>query len=659
MPRREGRWAARLLISGLWLASVAAALAQFIPGAATAKGFKVPEYDGEKRIRSLFMGEEAKSSGNNAPLAITGMKLESYSYTQGTQAVDFVVSADDCLFEYTKRRAYSAGPIRMHTGDGKLHVSGTGFLWVQTNAYLVISNDVKTSLQKDFSRGKSPSPALKSSGTNDIIHVTSDLLEAYHSSNRVIYSGHVRLVDPAWELTCDLLTVERTEEGEFQRIVAERNVVMVNRQDGSRAYGDTGVYSVTDQGELLTLSGNARWEDATRKARARRFTVNPRTRVVRAEGNAFLQLPRTGLAQADWLFSPTKPKTTATTPDGLVEITGDTLTMEMGDSSTPSRRVIAEGNVAIISSADQSRAVCQRAVFSETTGLLELIGNASWEAEQRIVKGGILTMNSHNRTFSGRTNAFVRLPVSAFGNNKAFSNTALQTVSTNVPQFMEVASQTLDYENDLLTFRKDVRARYLEGEKLAGTMSSEALSVKYREQVEQIIMDGNFRLEQLPVAQTNGGTMGKTLSARRAVIDIRPTGFLDQLVMDDHIEMVQTETSTNAEPVVTRVVTEHLTSLFFATTNDVEKAWATGGVKITQGDAFLEGARADYSSTNQQLQITGNPMASFPGGSMKDADMLVWDREQQKLSAIGKYQSQWQRTNSPPARTNLPAASKP
>ena len=59
-------------------------------------------------------------------------------------AGEFVLSADDCLYDTEQRTAMSAGPLKMMTADGRIQTEGQGFLWNDDAAVLTISNNVHT-----------------------------------------------------------------------------------------------------------------------------------------------------------------------------------------------------------------------------------------------------------------------------------------------------------------------------------------------------------------------------------------------------------------------------------------------------------------------------------------------------------------------------------
>ena len=69
------------------------------------------------------------------------LKLETFQ-KDGTG--EFILLADDCLYDSAERRAASAGPLEMKTADGRFFTEGEGFLWQERESILTISNRVHT-----------------------------------------------------------------------------------------------------------------------------------------------------------------------------------------------------------------------------------------------------------------------------------------------------------------------------------------------------------------------------------------------------------------------------------------------------------------------------------------------------------------------------------
>jgi hypothetical protein len=112
----------------------------------TMKGFKtVLEYfeaPYELQVKSYLEGSDAENEPNGI-VAIRDAKLETF-HNDGT--IEMIALAPHCVLNTAQKTVSSAGPLRVQTTDSGLSIrhQGVGFLWLQTNADLRISNEVST-----------------------------------------------------------------------------------------------------------------------------------------------------------------------------------------------------------------------------------------------------------------------------------------------------------------------------------------------------------------------------------------------------------------------------------------------------------------------------------------------------------------------------------
>src|SRR5678815_2611408 len=133
---------------------------------------------------------------------------------------------------------------------------------------------------------------------------------------------------------------------------------MVNKVDGSQAYGDLAIYRLAPA-EEIRLSGHARWNDDLRKSQADLFIFDPKQKHLRAQGHSWMSLPRQGFNQPEFGVA----KAVKIPGDARVEISADSLDLQMSTTNQPYRNLIADRNVVILSPADQTRATANKAVF--------------------------------------------------------------------------------------------------------------------------------------------------------------------------------------------------------------------------------------------------------------------------------------------------------
>src|SRR5438045_1950584 len=177
-------------------------------------------------------------------------------------------------------------------------------------------------------------------------------------------------------LPCAFLRVLRATTGTRYRVVAEKNVTILNKLDNSTASGDLAIYTPGIH-EVIELSGHATWHDEQRQSRADFFLVEPRTRHMRAEGHAWMSLPRENLRQPELLSTrsatnQTASKASSAGTNAPVEISAEILDLQMPSTNQPARFLLAERSVVILSPSDKSRATADRAVFDELTDVLQL-----------------------------------------------------------------------------------------------------------------------------------------------------------------------------------------------------------------------------------------------------------------------------------------------
>jgi hypothetical protein len=93
-------------------------------------------------MKSRLSGVEAQPQGQL--LLIKQFKLEMFD-TNGV--LEMIVLAPECVYDTVHGLANSSGHLRLETSDGSSHVEGDGFLWLQANQKLYISNNVQTVIE--------------------------------------------------------------------------------------------------------------------------------------------------------------------------------------------------------------------------------------------------------------------------------------------------------------------------------------------------------------------------------------------------------------------------------------------------------------------------------------------------------------------------------
>jgi hypothetical protein len=97
----------------------------------------------EQQVKMRLSGAEALPLPG-AQFDLKTMRVEKFSAEGKLEAV---VEAPRCVFAPMDSVASSAGRLALRSGDGKFRVEGEGFLWLQNDQFLVISNHVRTVIE--------------------------------------------------------------------------------------------------------------------------------------------------------------------------------------------------------------------------------------------------------------------------------------------------------------------------------------------------------------------------------------------------------------------------------------------------------------------------------------------------------------------------------
>jgi len=116
------------------------------PATGHANDFSSVEYNDpphQLRIKSRLSGAEAQPLAGGL-LVIKQVKWETFD---SNGVPEMIVKAPECVYDTVHGQANSPGHLRLETADGSSHVEGDGFLWLQANQKLYISNNVQTVIE--------------------------------------------------------------------------------------------------------------------------------------------------------------------------------------------------------------------------------------------------------------------------------------------------------------------------------------------------------------------------------------------------------------------------------------------------------------------------------------------------------------------------------
>jgi lipopolysaccharide export system ATP-binding protein len=581
------------------------------------------------RPKTLFTAGQARTLSNDFYRAEVVM-IENYQQDGKT---NLIIRAPDCLFDATKNTASSTNRLELESPSG-LHVEGMGFVSYLTNFNIIISNDVRTSIRQQLLQSAPEIVGVgrqtnQTVGTNIGMTIRADRLVLNYPSNLLTYVGHVRVEHFQLVLECASLIVQRTTNGSLEHVIAQNEVRIVNKSDGSEAHGDSAIYTMEPL-EIIKLSGRASWNDDQRKSRADLFVLDPKQRHLQAQGDAWMSLPRQGITQPQVGL----PKSTKIPTNALVEITADRLDVQMPTTNQPYRTLKADRHVVIVSPADQSRATANSAIFDERTGVAEFTGDAIWEAGDRMARGQILRYDRTNHTFHAQRNAYLKMPIAALASVATpITPPKKQTKATNAaPQFVEVYSNDYTYTSNSLVFRDNVRGQVLEGQTPRGRIECAMLALRFTNRLETVSATGHAKLEQLPWLSPSGKKTAKKLNCEQLFIRMQSAGIVEQITAKSNVFAEQQEwrASTN-RPIHSVFTADNVVADFFRGTNQVREALADGHVSVLQESRIANGDRALYDGATDTVQLIGHPAAEFPEGKITDDEMLTWNRAKNKI----------------------------
>jgi len=651
-PRRgTAGWALAALIA---LAPSLRSAESTAPRTATdARGpFTVPVYDRDQpsRVVALLSGVLARFQlSNQQPLQTVRV-----DYFDAQGHTNLTLLGTNCTYDARQRVATSPDMLRVLTGDGRLELEGVGFTWWQTNNDIVISNQVRTRLLRPKPDGTPSAP----------LQLSADQFRFVYPSNLILYSGHVVVEDPQGRLKCDQLTLRRTPAGSLDQIIAESNVELADAASGGVTTAQSAVYRLEEAQETIQLTGRPEWREGQRRAQADQFVLDRNQHRLLAIGNAQLALP-VGASGAPALFGlPGQPSATPpATSQRSIEVAAAHIQFQLPETNGPVRSVIAETNVVIRDPAQDIRATAQVARYAEP-GHLELWGNPEWTSENRSVRGTWMAFDPVRRSFSVRTNAFVRIPAETFLRSLADLGSPVSTGDRArlSPAWIEIRGHDLVHEGTWLTFEGNVRAVGLAPEQSLGTLSCTRLKARFEERLREVQALGGVRLAMPPGGQPGAPPRERSLTCESLGLTFDAEGHPDRLIADGGVDAREIEQSPSREkPIERQVSCRSVEARFQTGSNVVEHAIARQQLVIRQDERRVDGEQAVYTGTNGQWVVTGNPVVTLPEGRITHADRLVWDQTTGRYRLTGRFQSRWDRlwrgTNAPwlPSKLGAPA----
>jgi lipopolysaccharide export system protein LptA len=580
-----------------------------------------------KVLNVLLSGNTSTNLAERDDLIIP-FQLKSF---RNTNEVQLIGQSPECHVDQIGHRAWDAGPILLFTPTTNVWVHGEGFLFIETNHLLIISNKVETRVLRAL---------LKTSATNgpktnvpeptgQILKIFSDWCRFDYQSNFAQYFGHVHAIDVQLDLTSDKLSIQMASNSVVQTILAEGNVVLTTTNKGW-AIGPRAFYYLTNGGQMTELTGGAVWHNGDEMAKAEKFIYDITNHVLTAIGDV----------RVWWPNGPQPPGLPPKTNEsGYRELWADFATLQWPPTNGPVEAMHARGNVIIINQADKSRSTSDRADYVRTNDSFELTGSPVWWNDQMNIQGRTLTAEATNQIYHARGDSNLKLKVGGL---------------THSNQWLYIASDLLDYHTNLAIFTDHVKTRLLENGVLRDTLNSDKLDVElFSNEVKTAVARSHVQGETAPDKFGRIKTITcDTLTAHRNPL----TKMLTEIVAQDHVVIRQFGTNV-AEP-RDKLTAEIVTAYFSAVlTNQLERAVAEREVIIDQVKTnqaiHATSERGVYVAAADEVKLTGTPLARTDRHLIADADYMIWQPKTNRFRAFGPYTivPLKVQTNSPPPKS--------
>jgi lipopolysaccharide export system protein LptA len=563
-------------------------------------------------VEMLLLGDHSTQVAK-ADLLVTPFKMISFH----NGLTNLTAQAAQCHVDVQSNLAWDSGHLILYTPTTNIFVQGDGFFFTQSNHILILSNNVETRILRALLK----SSMLNSGRTNaapspnDVVHIYAQHGQFDYASNHVDYSGKVHVIDSQMDLTSDFLFVQLNTNGAIENIRARQNVVIVTTNKG-RATGETAYYRIVGGTEIMDLTGNAFWRNGDEEARADHFNYDSTHHILSATNRVRIRWPNALQTPAE--------REAGVPPhadfSGERILYADDATMQLPPTNGPVESMIANGNVVIINQGDLSRSTSDHAVYSRANNQFELTGSPLWWNDRIKVQGDTLTAEVTNRIYHTRGRSRFEM---------------ITGKATN--QLVVISATNIDYQTNLAVFRDNVHATLLQDGALRDTLDCNRLDIELvSNEAVTAVARGNVRGESAPnFAGVRKTITCATLTAHRSPVTL----LMRDLEATNDVVIRQFGKTTNAPQ--NKLTAASVIARFFATTNQIENAEAEHDVILEQikpGQAIhATAARADYTATNDEVKLTGAPLATTDQLIISDADALVWQPRTNRFRWFGPY----------------------
>jgi len=242
------------------------------------------------QVTTILRGEEINGS------RITQLSIQLNK--EGAQSTpEFFIESPECDMPYLSEGNYdasSAKNIVLRTADGGFVIQGVGWKWSQSQALLVISNKVSTTIKKNLiGTGRKKENKSDSSDVN----IKSNRFVFNHANSKAIYQDQVFATDPGHlEISCGKLQIDLSEEIQgFKEVLAEDQLVikLLDANAPIQANGGRAIYRIGQASQdVIEIMDAPTWstQDHNGKGDRIRVTASETRQFFKVSGNAWASL---------------------------------------------------------------------------------------------------------------------------------------------------------------------------------------------------------------------------------------------------------------------------------------------------------------------------------------------------------------------------------
>ena len=427
---------------------------------------------------------------------------------------EFFIESPECEIPQISQGPYDASSskaIQLRSADGGFIIEGEGWMWSQSQALLVISNNVTTTIRKDLvGSRKNPNAPAAGAVNKSSVQVKSNRFSFNRANSKAIYQDEVQATDPGrLNISCGKLEIDlRDDTTGFKEILAEDQVVihLLDAKTPVQAKGGRAVYKLGHESEdVLELLDLPTWSAQGYRGKGDRIqvTASEEKKYFTVLGNAWASLDVGSIRSRQTTLQGEKGIPFEISSDkyefdgkevrfeGFVEahqselwnLKCETLKAIINEENKTATQIEASGNVSLNQNkgGKSFTSKAQQAIYrpiSATEESILLMGNAEVNSGEFIAKGERIEMNNdaNSQTIRVTQMAVFDLPLetaSSIGILKLGSGKATPSTSEGSNR-IRVTSNEYAFEDNQAEFKGKVKILFQDG-----TLHCDSLKIQF------------------------------------------------------------------------------------------------------------------------------------------------------------------------------------